>query len=57
MRLLELVSSCVCSCGDVSGLTAGPPDGDLGISAAGGGLGNRGELGGSDIMGKRSERP
>jgi hypothetical protein len=52
IRRLELASSCVCSCGVVWGLAAGPPDGDLGpiwISAAGGGLGSRGELGASDM--------
>lgn len=53
IRRLELASSSVCSEGVVSGLAAGPPEGDLGpiwISAAGGGLGNRGELGARDMF-------
>lgn len=54
MRRLELASSSVCSECVVWGLAAGPPEGDLGpiwISAGGGGLGNRGELGASDMVG------
>jgi hypothetical protein len=53
MRRLELASRSVCSICDVSGVAAGPPDGEFGviwISAAGGGLGNRGEAGASDMV-------
>lgn len=53
MRRLELASRSVCSICEVSGVAAGPPDGEFGviwISAAGGGLGNRGEVGASDMV-------
>lgn len=48
MRRLELASSRDCSNGVEWRLAAGPPEGELGaiwISAGGGGLGSRGELG------------
>lgn len=53
MRRLELASRRDCSMAVVSRVAAGPPEGELGpswISAGGGGLGRRGELGASDIF-------
>lgn len=53
MRLCELASRTVCSICAACGLTVAPPDGGLGliwISAGGGGLGRRGELGARAMM-------
>lgn len=52
MRRLELVSTVVCSICDAWRAALGAISGDLGpiwISAGGGGLGSRGELGGIDM--------
>jgi hypothetical protein len=52
MRRLALVSMAVCSIWADWRAALGPISGELGviwISAAGGGLGSRGELGGSDM--------
>ena len=52
MRRLALVSMAVCSIWAAWRAASGPIIGDLGpiwISAGGGGLGSRGELGGNDI--------
>lgn len=49
----ELASICDCSISVVASVAAGPPDGEFGpiwISAGGGGLGRRGELGARDMM-------
>lgn len=51
--LLELASSKLCSNSVVVRLAGGPPEGDFGpiwISAGGGGLGSRGELGASAML-------
>lgn len=51
--LEELASICDCSISVVANVAAGPPDGECGpiwISAGGGGLGKRGELGARDMM-------
>lgn len=51
--LEELASICDCSISVVANVAAGPPDGEFGpiwISAGGGGLGKRGELGARDMM-------
>lgn len=51
--LEELASMCDCSISVVASVAAGPPDGEFGpiwISAGGGGLGRRGELGARDMM-------
>lgn len=53
MRRLELASSSDCSMAVVSRVAGGPPEGELGpiwISAGGGGLGRRGELGANDMF-------
>jgi hypothetical protein len=49
----ELASICDCSISVVASVAAGPPEGECGpiwISAGGGGLGRRGELGARDMM-------
>lgn len=59
MRLLELASRSVCSIWAACRPTVTPPEGDLGpswISAAGGGLGSRGELGASAIVGESTRQ-
>lgn len=51
--LAELASICDCSISVVARVAAGPPDGEFGpiwISAGGGGLGRRGELGARDMV-------
>ena len=53
MRLLELASRMLCSNWEAWRLAAGSPDGEFGpiwISAGGGGLGSRGELGASAMV-------
>lgn len=54
MRRLELASRRDCSVGFVSRCAIAPPEGELGpiwISAGGGGLGSRGELGANAMIG------
>lgn len=53
MRRFALASSKLCSISVVCRFAVAPPEGDLGpiwISAAGGGLGSRGELGASAMV-------
>lgn len=55
IRREELASRCDCSISVVARVAAGPPEGEFGpiwISAGGGGLGRRGELGARDMVWK-----
>lgn len=57
IRREELASRCDCSISVVARVAAGPPEGEFGpiwISAGGGGLGRRGELGARDMIWKCS---
>lgn len=57
IRREELASRCDCSISVVARVAAGPPEGEFGpiwISAGGGGLGRRGELGARDMVWKCS---